>query len=325
MKAAVQERYGPPEDLHLTEIDKPVVGDGEVLIRVLAAGVNPLDWHLVRGTPFVARMAMGMPKPKVTIRGVDVAGRVEAVGKDVMSLRPGDDVFGWCNGAFAEYASGPEDHFLAKPSTMTHIEAAAVPVAAVTALQGLRKIGNLQSGQRVLINGAAGGVGTFAVQIAKALGAEVTGVCSSRNVDLVTSIGADHVIDYTREDFTKAAERYDLILDNAGSQPISALKRTLVPGGTLAYNSGASMPRIAMAGLLARMGQKVFTYLARLNHADLEYIRSLIESGKVRSVIDRTYPLDEIGAAIAYVEVGHVRGKVVVTTATNPPRRQVNA
>jgi NADPH:quinone reductase-like Zn-dependent oxidoreductase len=313
MRAAVQERYGPPEDLRLTEVEKPVIGEGDVLVRVLAAGVNPLDWHLVRGTPFVARMAMGMPKPKVTIRGVDVAGRVEAVGKDVTTVRPGDDVFGWCNGAFAEYASGPADHFLSKPQTMTHEESAAVPVAAVTALHGLRKVGKLQAGQRVLINGSSGGVGTFAVQIAKALGAEVTGVCSSRNVDLVKSIGADHVIDYTREDFTKAPERYDLILDNAGSQPISALRRTLVSGGTLAYNSGASMPRIAMAALLSRMGQKVFTFLAQLNRDDLAFICSLIDSGNVRSVIDRTYPLDEIGAAIAYVEAGHVRGKVVVT------------
>jgi NADPH:quinone reductase-like Zn-dependent oxidoreductase len=314
MKAAVQDRYMSPEGLRLSEIEKPVIGDGDVLLRVRAAGVNPLDWHYVRGTPFVARFAMGMPKPKDTIRGVDVAGRVEAVGKDVTHLQPGEDVFGWCAGAFAEYASGPEDHFVGKPETMTYEEAAAVPVAAVTALQGLRNIGKLQSGQRVLINGASGGVGTFAVQIAKALGAEVTGVCSSPNVELVKSIGADHVFDYARDDFTKAADRYDLILDNAGNHPISAVRRTLVPAGTLVFNSGSSMPRIAMAALLSRAGQKVFTYLARLNHDDLAFICSLMESGKVRSVIDRTYPLEEIGAAIAYVEAGHVRGKVVVTT-----------
>jgi NADPH:quinone reductase-like Zn-dependent oxidoreductase len=318
MKAAVQERYLPPADLRLAEIGKPVMGDGDVMLQVRAAGVNPLDWHYVRGTPFVARMAMGMSKPKVTIRGVDVAGRVEAVGKNVTNLRPGDDVFGWCDGAFAEYASGPEDHFLTKPQNMTYEEAAAVPVAAVTALQGLRDVGKLQSGQRVLINGASGGVGTYAVQIALALGAEVTGVCSSRSVDLVKSIGADHVIDYTREDFTKAAERYDVILDNAGSHPIAAVRRTLVPRGMLVYNSGASMPRIAMAGVLSRMGRNVFTFLAKLNHDDLAFISTLIESGKVRSVIDRMYPLDEIGAAIAYVEAGHVRGKVVVTPATSP-------
>jgi NADPH:quinone reductase-like Zn-dependent oxidoreductase len=322
MKAAVQERYGSPEGLRLKQIDRPVGGDGDVLLRVRAAGVNPLDWHFVRGTPFAARMAMGMTKPKVAIRGVDVAGRVEAIGKDVTKLRPGEDVFGWCDGAFAEYASGAEDHFVVKPESMTYEEAAAAPVAAVTALQALRNFGKVQSGQRLLINGAAGGVGTFAVQIAKALGAEVTGVCSSRNVDLVRSIGADHVIDYTREDFTKAAERYDVILDNAGSHAISAIRRTLVPGGTLVYNSGASMPRMAMAGLLSRTGQRVFTFLARLNHDDLMFVRSLIESGKVKSVIDRTYPLDEIGAAIAYVEAGHVRGKVVVTPAPGTSLRE---
>jgi NADPH:quinone reductase-like Zn-dependent oxidoreductase len=258
---------------------------------------------------------MGMSKPKATIRGVDVAGRIEAVGKDVSHLRPGQDVFGWCDGAFAEFASAPEDHFVGKPDNVTFEEAAAVPVAAVTALQGLRNIGKLRSGQKVLINGASGGVGTFAVQIAKALGAQVTGVCSSRNVELVKSLGADHVIDYLRDDFTKAAERYDLILDNAGSHAISAVRKTLVPAGTLVYNSGASMPRIAMAALLSRAGRKVFTYLAKLNHDDLTFIRALMESGKVRSVIDRTYPLDEIGKAIAYVEAGHARGKVVVTAA----------
>ena len=313
MKAILQDRYGPPEALRLAEIEKPVVGDGDLLLRVHAAGVNPLDWHYVRGAPYVARMAMGMPKPKVRIRGVDVAGRVEAVGKDVKHLRPGDDVFGWCDGAFAEYASAPEDHFVAKPPNMTYGEAAAVPVAGITALQGLRDVGKLQAGQRALINGAAGGVGTFAVQIAGSFGAEVTGVCSSRNVDLVKSIGADHVIDYTREDFTKGGERYDVILDNAGSHSLSAVRRALTAGGTLVYNSGASMRRIAMAQLLSRMGQKVFTFLAKLNHDDLVVIGSLIESGKLRAAIDRTYPLYETAAAVAYVEAGHARGKVVVT------------
>lgn len=313
MKAIVQDRYGPPQLLRLEEIDKPFVGDGDLLLRVRAAGVNPLDWHYVRGAPYVARMSMGMPKPKVRIRGVDVAGRVEAVGKDVTHLRPGDDVFGWCDGAFAEYASTRADHFLAKPANMTYEEAAAVTVAAVTALQGLRDVGKLQSGQRLLINGAAGGVGTFAVQIAKSFGAEVTGVCSSRNVDLVKSIGADYVIDYVREDFTKGGERYDVILDNAGNHSLSAVRRALTAGGVLVYNSGASMRRIAMAQLLSRMGRKVFMFLAKLNHDDLVVIRALIESGKVRSAIDRTYPLHETAAAVAYVEAGHARGKVVVT------------
>jgi len=313
VKAIVQDRYGPPEDLRVKDIHEPVVGDRDVLLRVRAAGVNPLDWHYVRGAPYVARLSMGRPRPKVGIRGVDVAGRAEAIGKDVTHLRPGDDVFGWCDGAFAEYASAPEDHFVAKPANMTYEEAAAVPVAAVTALRGLRDVGKLQSGQRVLINGAAGGVGTFAVQIAKSFGGEVTGVCSSRNVDMVKSIGADHVIDYTREDFTTRGERYDLILDNAGNHSLSAVRRALTAGGTLVYNSGASMRRIAMAWLLSRMGQKVFTFLAVPNHDDLVVIGALIESGKLRSAIDRTYPLQETGAAIAYVEAGHARGKVVVT------------
>jgi NADPH:quinone reductase-like Zn-dependent oxidoreductase len=315
MKAVVQDRYGPPEALRIEEIDKPVVGDGDVLLRVRAAGVNPLDWHYVRGTPYVARMALGMPRPKDRLRGVDVAGRIEAVGKAVTHLHPGDDVFGWCAGAFAEYASAPEDHFVAKPANTTYEEAAAVPVAAVTALQGLRDVGKLQSGQRVLINGAAGGVGTFAVQIAKSLGADVTGVCSTKNVELVRSLGADHVVDYTRDDFTTTETRYDVILDNAGSQSMSAVRRLLAGGGTLVYNSGASMRRMALALLLSRTGQNVHTFLAKLNHQDLELIGALIESGRVRSVLDRSYPLEQIGAAIAQVEAGHVRGKVVVTPA----------
>jgi NADPH:quinone reductase-like Zn-dependent oxidoreductase len=313
MRAIVQETYGPPAALRLREVPRPTIGDGEVRLRVRAAGVNPLDWHYVRGAPYIARLAMGLTKPKTTRRGVDVAGRVEAVGKGVTRLRPGDDVFGWCDGAFAEYASAPEEHFVSKPAEVTYEEAAAVPVAAVTALRGLRDVGELQAGQRVLINGAAGGVGTFAVQIAKAFRAEVTGVCSSRNVDLVASLGADRVIDYAREDFTKSGGRYDVILDNAGSRSLSAVRSALTSGGTLVYNSGASMRRIALAQLLSRMGQKVFVFLARINHDDLVVIRDLIESGKLRSVIDRTYPLHETGAAIAYVEAGHARGKVVVT------------
>lgn len=310
MKAIVQHQYGAAERLRLEEVDMPVAGDGDVLIRVHAAGVNPLDWHYVRGAPFVVRMGMRMPAR----RGVDVAGRVEAVGKDVKALHVGDDVFGWCSGAFAEYARGPEDHFVTKPAGMTFQEAAAVPVAAVTALQALRDLGKLRSGQRVLINGASGGVGTFGVQIAKAFGATVTGVCSSRNVDLVKSLGADLVIDYTREDFTRRKERYDLILDNAGSRSLSALRSVLSPGGTLVYNSGASMRRVAWAQVLSRTGRRVFMFLANITHDDLGFIRGLIESGKLRSVIDQTYPLEDTGAAIAYVEAGHARGKVVVTT-----------
>ena len=313
MKAITQDRYGPPEALRVEEIDKPNIGDGEVLVRVRAAGVNPLDWHYMRGEPRVGRIGMGMSAPKPRIRGVDVAGSVEAVGNSVTELRPGDDVFGYCEGAFAEYTSGPASHFVTKPTKMTYTEAAAVPVAAVTALQGLRDFGKVQSGQRVLVIGAAGGVGTFAVQIAKSYGAEVTGVCSSTNVELVKSLGADCVIDYTREDFTKGTPRYDLILDNVGSHTISATRKTLADAGTLVYNSGASMGRIAMAQLLSRTGRKVFNFLAKMNRDDLLVLSDLIESGKVRSAIDRTFPLAETAAAIAYLEKGHARGKVVIT------------
>jgi NADPH:quinone reductase-like Zn-dependent oxidoreductase len=312
MKAIVQDAYGPPEVLRLEEVERPVVHDGAVLLRVHAAGVNPLDWHFMRGTPYLARMAMGRSKPKVRVRGVDVAGRVEAVGKGVKSLRPGEDVFGLCDGSFAEYATALEDHLIGKPASMTYEQAAAVPVAALTALQGLRA-GSVHSGQRVLINGASGGIGMFAVQIAKSYGAEVTGVCSSRNVDLVRSIGADHVIDYTREDFTKAGPSYDVILDNAGNHSLSDLRGALAAGGTLVYNNGASMRRIAMAQLLWRLGQNVRMFSTQRNHDDLAAIGRLIESGKLRSVIDRTYPLAQTAAAIAYVEAGHARGKVVVT------------
>src|SRR5712692_9575563 len=250
MKAVAQDRYGL-DALRLEDIDVPVAADGAVLVRVRAAGVNPLDWHSARGVPYVARMAMGMPGPKPRVRGVDVAGRVEAVGKDVTHLRPGDDVFGWCAGAFAEYASAPEDHFLAKPASMTYEEAAAVPVAAVTALQALRDAGKLQSGQRVLINGASGGVGTFAVQIAKSIGADVTGVCSSRNVELVRSIGADRVIDYTQQDFTSSGQLYDLIFDCVGNHLFSACKRVLNPKGTYIAVGGPSGRW--MIGPLARL------------------------------------------------------------------------
>ena len=312
MKAIVQHRYGPPDQaLGLDEIPAPVPGDNDVLIRVRAAAVNALDWHYVEGKPVIARAAMSRGEPKVRVRGVDVAGTVEAIGKDVKSLQPGDDVFGWCAGAFADFASAPEDHFLAKPSALSYEEAAAVPVAAVTALQGLRDKGRLQAGNQVLINGAGGGVGTFAVQIARALGGTVTAV--SRNVDLMSSLHADVVIDYTREDFTKGKARYDLVFENGGSHPISAVRRTLKPGGILVYNSGASMRRVALAQLLSRLGQRVYMFLAEMNHADLMVIRAFIEEGKVKPIVDRTYPLEETPAAIAYVETGRARGKVVVT------------
>lgn len=313
MRAIVQERYGPPAGLRLREVQVPAVGDADVRVQVRAAGVNPLDWHLVRGTPLVARPALGLPGPKVTRRGVDVAGRIEAVGKNVHELRSGDEVFGWCEGAFAEYAVAPADHFVTKPAAITFEEAAAVPVAGVTALQGLRDVGRLRAGQRVLINGAAGGVGTYAVQIAKSMGAEVTGVCSTKNVELVRSLGADRVIDYTKEDFVDGRREFDLVLDNAGNRPISDLRRVLLPGGTVVFNSGASMRRVALAQLLSRTGGNVHMFLARITHQDLLALRDLIEAGKLRSALDRTYPLDRAGEAIAYVEAGHARGKVVVT------------
>lgn len=313
VKAILQERYGPPAALQLREVDAPAMGDGDVRVQVRAAGVNPLDWHFVSGKPLVARLALGLPGPKETRRGVDVAGQVVAVGKDVKSLRPGDDVFGWCAGAFAELASTPEDHLVPKPDSLSYEEAAAMPVAAVTALQALRDVGKLQSGQRVLINGAAGGVGTYAVQIARSMCAEVTAVCSTRNVEMVRSLGANEVIDYRREDFTRAGGAYDLVLDNAGSRPLSAVRKTLKPGGILVFNSGASMLRVAQAQILSGMGRKVFMFLAKITHPDLLHLCELVEAGKLRSVIDRTYPLEEAGAAIAYVEAGHARGKVVVT------------
>jgi NADPH:quinone reductase-like Zn-dependent oxidoreductase len=314
MKAILQDRYGPAEHvLQLKEIEKPMPGEGQILLRVRAAGVNPLDWHYVTGAPYIGRIAMGPTGPKQRRRGVDVAGQVEAVGAGVKSMKAGDDAFGWCEGAFAEYAVGPEGHFLPKPATMTYEEAAGVPIAAITALQGLRDFGKLRSGQRVLITGASGGVGSYAVQIAKSFGAQVTGVCSGPNVELVKSIGADHVLDYGRDDFTQLPQRYDVIYYNAGDQTIGAIRRTLAPNGILVYNNGTSLLRIAAAQLLARMNKNVAIFLAKPNHDDLALIARLIAEGKVRTVIDRTFPLVETAAAIAYVEAGHARGKVVVT------------
>ena len=314
MKAIVQDRYGSPGVLELMELEQPAVNDQEVLVRVHAAAVNPLDWHFVRGQPYVARIALGLPKPKVRVRGVDVAGHIEAVGKDVKQLHTGDEVFGWCSGAFAEYASAAESNFAPKPANLTFEQAAGVPVAAVTALQALRDVGKVQPEQKVLINGAAGGVGTFAVQIAKSFSAEVTGVCSTRNVDLVRSIGADHVIDYTKEDFTKSGQRYDLILDNAGNHSLSEFRRRLTTEGTFIANSGASVGLTIVARALSPfVRQRLGSFLAKLNHDDLVVLKQLIEAGKVRSVIDRTYPLSQTSEAIGYVEAGHARGKVIIT------------
>jgi NADPH:quinone reductase-like Zn-dependent oxidoreductase len=320
MKAIVYCDYGSPDVLRLENIEKPAPADDQILVRVRAASVNPLDWHYIRGTPYVMRMEAGLRKPKVIRLGVDFAGTVEAVGRSVKQFRPGDDVFGARTGAFAEYVSVREDRAVLKPANLTFEQAASVPVAAVTALQGLRDKGRVQPGQKVLINGASGGVGTFAVQIAKSFGAEVTGVCSTRNVAMVRSIGADHVIDYTKEDFTEGAQRYDLILDNVGNRSLLENRRVLKPKGKYIMVGGPSgrwidpLPRALDAFLLSRfVSQDMTMFLAELNKEDLTILRDLMQAGKVTPVIDRRYPLSEVPEAIRYLEAGHARGKVVVT------------
>ena len=314
MKAIVQDAYGPPEVLKVADVDRPEAGAGEILVRVRAVSVNPLDWHFMRGSPFLLRMSAGMQKPKARTRGVDAAGVVEEVGTDVNRLRPGDEVFGWCDGALAEYAKAPEENFVVKPARLSFELAAAAPVAAVTALQALRDIGNLKAGQKVLVNGAAGGVGSFAVQIARAFGAHVTGVCSTRNVEMVESLGADHVIDYTGDDFTNEPERYDLILDNAGNHTLSELRRVLTPEGTLILNSGASIGMLILGRAVAPfVRQRIRAFLAKITLPDLRLVSELLESGKVTPVIDRAFPLSQVSDAMRLLETGHARGKVVVT------------
>ena len=321
MKAIVYTEYGPPEVLQFTEVAKPTPKDDEVLIRIHAASLNPLDWHFMRGSPYAMRIAAGLRRPKVTRLGVDVSGRLEAVGKNVKQFKPGDEVFGVCRGAFAEYGCASEDKLVLKPANVTFEQAAAVPVAAVTALQGLRDKGQLQRGQKVLINGAAGGVGTFAVQIAKVFGADVTGVCSTRNMDMVRSIGARHVVDYTKEDFTRSGQRYDLIFDIVGNHSLSDCRRALTPEGTLVLVGGPDKGRWLgpLTGVLKAVvmswfvSQKLRPFLAHLNKDDLMVMRELLEAGKVTPVIDRTYPLSEVPDAIRYLEEGHARGKVVIT------------
>jgi NADPH:quinone reductase-like Zn-dependent oxidoreductase len=325
MKAVVYTNYGPPDVLEIRDIKKPVPNDDQVLVKVRAAAVNPLDWHFMEGMPYVGRMMMGgIRKPKDPRLGVDYAGTVEAVGKNVTQFKPGDQVFGNRSGAFAEYLCARADRAIAlKPANMTFEQAAGVPVAGLTALQGLRDKGKVQPGQKVLINGASGGVGTFAVQIAKSLGAEVTGVCSGRNVDLVRSLGADHVIDYTKEDFTKDDERYDVILDNVGTQPLSGFRRVLKPNGICVMIGGGGPNEGKWVGPMARpikamlispfISQKMGMMMAQGNKDDLNILADLMESGKVKPVIDRTYPLSEIREAIRYLEAGHARGKVIIT------------
>jgi NADPH:quinone reductase-like Zn-dependent oxidoreductase len=322
MKAIVRGTYGEPEAvLRLEEVARPVIKDGEVLVRVHAASIHVGDWLLVKGVPYIARPAYGRVLPKSGIPGTDIAGTIEAIGNGVTQLRPGDEVLGWCAGAFAEYACAAEAQFVLKPANITFEKAAAVGVSASTALQLLRDQGKVQPGQKVLINGASGGVGTFAVQIAKAFGAEVTGVCSTRNVEMVRSIGADHVIDYTHEDFTQNGRRYDFILDNVANHSLSATRHVLTPTGKLQSNNGTSggpwfgtigtMIKSATASMFSR-GQ-LAPSIKFQNHADLLVLKGLIEDGKVKPVVERTYPLSQTPAAIAHVGEGHARGTVVIT------------
>jgi NADPH:quinone reductase-like Zn-dependent oxidoreductase len=309
MKAIVQTGYGSPDVLELREMDKPVVKDDKVLVRVHAAAVNAGDYFSMSGSPWLVRMMVGFPKPKNYIPGWDLAGHVEEVGGKVKRFQPGDEVFGSCNHTFAEYASADEDKFAMKPANLTLEQAAAVPTAALTALKGLRDAG------KVKINGASGGVGTFAVQIAKSFGVEVTGVCSTRNVDMVRSIGADHVIDYTQEDFTQSGQRYDLILDNVASRSFSDLRRSLAPQGTIIPNSGHSgMGYVVKAYVLSWfIRQQGGMFMAVPTNEDLVVLKELIESGKVTPVIDGTYPLSEVPEAMRYLDEEHARGKVVIT------------
>jgi NADPH:quinone reductase-like Zn-dependent oxidoreductase len=323
MKAIVQRSYGGPDTLEFREIDRPTIGPNEVLVRVHAASIHLGDWVLMTGSPFVMRFATGILKPKNAVPGTDVAGTVEAVGKDVTRHRPGDEVFGWCAGAFAEYASAPEDQIIAKPANLKFEQAAAVGLSATTALQLLRDNGKVQPGQKVLINGASGGVGTFAVQIAKAFGAEVTGVSSTKNLDLVRSIGADDVVDYTRDDFTARAERYDLILDNVGNHSMARTRRALTPTGMLISNGGGHVGgklgrtlRTMLVSMFAR--QQAAPTVKTPNRADLIALKELVEAGKVRPVIDGTYPLAKTREAIARVTTGRARGTIVVSILESP-------
>jgi NADPH:quinone reductase-like Zn-dependent oxidoreductase len=321
MKAAVCTRYGPPDVIRILEVEKPVPKDDEVLIKVRAASVNPYDWHFMRGSPYPLRLAAGLGKPKDNRLGVNVAGQVEAIGKNVTQFKPGDAAFGLCKGAFAEYACASESKLGPKPDIVTFEQAASVPIAALTALQGLRDKGHLQPGQEVLINGAAGGVGTFAVQIAKSFGAHVTGVCSTKNVDMIRSIGADRAIDYTREDFTKGSQRYDVILDCIGNHPLSACRRVLNLQGTYVQAGGPTsrwmlgfLLRLLKMIVLSRLAsQKTVMIGAKVTKEDLANLHNLMKTGKVIPVIDRTYSLTELPEAIRYQEKGHARGKVVIT------------
>ncbi|MEU4171196.1 NAD(P)-dependent alcohol dehydrogenase [Streptomyces sp. NPDC026665] len=323
MKAIAQERYGSPDVLELREVGTPAVADHEVLVRVHAASVNARDWHFVRGDPYLARLGLGVRGPKVKIRGTDFAGRVEAVGRAVKRFRPGDEVFGEADAAFAEYVCAQESAVEPKPTALSFEQAAALPLAANTALMGLRDLGQVQPGQEVLINGASGGVGTFAVQIAKAFGAEVTGVCSTRNTELVRSLGADHLVDYTQEDFTRNGRRYDLVFDLVGNHSLAAFRRALKPTGTLVLSGGGvfeggsfvgPMSLLIRGQLMSRFSRhRLLVLAAKPSQENLAVLRELADSGRLTAVIDRTYPLSEVPEAIRYLEEEHARSKVVIT------------
>jgi NADPH:quinone reductase-like Zn-dependent oxidoreductase len=319
MKAIVRETYGPPDVLFLEEVPLPTLRDGDVLVRVHAASANAGDWHLLRGTPLPFRLVAGLRRPKFKIIGTDVAGHVEAVGRNVTQFRSGDEVFGELSrcgfGAYAEFAAAPEKALALKPANLSFEEAATIPTAGCTALQGLRK-GRIQRGQRVLINGASGGVGTFAVQIAKTFGTEVTAVCSTRNVDMMRSIGADHVLDYSKDDFAALRQRYDLILAANGNRSIWDYKRALSAHGSYVMSGGSNrqLAEALLFGPLLSMGRQKFgNLLVKPNQADLMVLKGLCETGKVRPVIDRRFQLSEVPAAVRYVEDGHARGKVAIT------------
>jgi NADPH:quinone reductase-like Zn-dependent oxidoreductase len=321
MKAIVCPKYGSPDVLELREVEKPTPGDDDVLIKVHAAALNAADWHIMRADPFLVRMAFGFVKPKHSILGADVAGRVETVGKNVTRFKPGDEVFGDLFesgfGAYAEYACAREDGLVLKPSTVTYEQAAAVPLAGVTALQAVRDSGRIKAGQKVLINGASGGVGIFAVQIAKWFGAHVTAVCSTRNLNIVQELGADRVIDYTQEDFTKRGEHYDLILAVNGYHPIFDYKRALNSSGTYVMigGSGAQLAQAMLLGPWISMmgGRKMGNMMAKPNQKDLLFLKELMEAGKLKTIIDRSYTLSEVPDAIRHLEGEHARGKIVIT------------
>jgi NADPH:quinone reductase-like Zn-dependent oxidoreductase len=320
MKAIVQSRYGPPDALELKDIDTPVVTDDAVLVQVQAAAVGKGDWLTVQGLPYVARMRYGLPRPKHPVPGFDVAGHIEAAGSKVTQLQPGDAVFGWCDGSFAEYAAVPERQLARKPANLTFEQAAAVPISGFAALQALRDTGGVKPGQTVVIIGASGGVGSFAVQLAKAFGAEVTGVCGTNSLEMVRSIGADHVVDYTQQDFTRTGQRYDLILEMAGNRALADLRRALTPKGTLVLVGGSGGRWFMGTGRTVRavlvsplVGQRLRSFFSKPRGADLVVLQELIEAGKLTPVIDRTFPLNETPEAIRHVGEHSTQGKTVIT------------